>query len=92
MSGLAVEDVLQSKGRIKILKVLARELEVNISEIVRRVHLNHSSVRYHLHHLVQADLVQEKVFGRIRIYRFRIETIRARALLNLFDVWESNHL
>ena len=89
---LAIEDVFQSKGRIKILKILAKEGELNISEIARRAHINHNSTRYHLNFLVKANVIQEKKCGRIRIYRFRIENIRVRAIKNLFEIWENSKL
>jgi predicted transcriptional regulator len=89
---LALEDVFQSKGRIKILKILAIEGELNISEIARRAHINHNSTRYHLNFLVKSNVLQEKIFGRIRIYRFKIEDMRVRAIKNLFDIWENSYL
>ncbi|MHA1650971.1 MAG: ArsR/SmtB family transcription factor [Candidatus Helarchaeota archaeon] len=82
-----LEDIFQSKGRIKILKILAIEGELNISEIARRANLNHNSTRHHLNFLVKANIVQEKKFGRIRIYRFRVEDIKVRAIKSLFDIW-----
>lgn len=89
---LALEDVFQSKGRIKILKILAIEGELNISEIARRAHINHNSTRYHLNFLVKSNILQEKIFGRIRIYRFKIEDMRVHAIKNLFDIWENSYL
>ncbi|MHA1321915.1 MAG: ArsR/SmtB family transcription factor [Candidatus Helarchaeota archaeon] len=89
---LAIEDVFQSKGRIKILKILAKEGELNISEIARRAHINHNSTRYHLNFLVKVNILQEKRFGRIRIYRFRMENIRVRAIKNLFEIWDDSNL
>jgi predicted transcriptional regulator len=89
---LAIEDVFQSKGRIKILKILAKEGELNISEIARRAHINHNSTRYHLNFLVKINILQEKTFGRIRIYRFRIENIKVQAIKKLFDIWEKSNL
>ncbi len=88
----AIEEVFKSKGRIKILKILAEEGELNISEIARRAHINHNSTRYHLNFLVKANILQEKKFGRIRIYRFRIENIQVRAIKNLFEIWENSKL
>ncbi len=89
---LALEDIFQSKGRIKILKILAIEGELNISEIARRAHINHNSTRYHLNFLVKSNILQEKIFGRIRIYRFKIEDMRVRAIKTLFDIWENSGL
>ena len=64
-------DILISKGRILIPEVLTQH-ELNITEIARRVGLNHASVTYHLKALTTADVVEEKVFGRrVKIYRLR---------------------
>lgn len=84
-----IENVLLSKGRVKILKILADKGELNISEIARRTQLNYSSTRNHLNYLAKTNIVQEKKFGRIRIYRFRIEHLKVRALKTLFDLWEN---
>lgn len=84
-----IEDILSSRGRIKILKELADSTELNISELCRRVGLNHSSTKLHLEVLMNSGLVEEKAFGRIKIYRYRIEDLRARALKNLLELWQT---
>lgn len=84
-----IEDVFSSRGRIKILKELAISNELNISELCRRVDLNHSSTKAHLTVLLKTGLIEEKKFGRIKIYRYRIEDLRARSLRSLFNLWES---
>ncbi|NVM04239.1 MAG: winged helix-turn-helix transcriptional regulator [Candidatus Helarchaeota archaeon] len=85
-----IEDIFSSRGRIKVLMILAKEGELNISEIAKRANLNHGSCSNHLKFLANENILQEKVFGRIRIYRFRIENVKIRALKNLFDLWESS--
>ncbi|MFW9886723.1 MAG: winged helix-turn-helix domain-containing protein [Candidatus Thorarchaeota archaeon] len=84
-----IEELFSSRGRIKIIKELATSSELNISELCRRVSLNHSSTKSHLEVLIKSGLVEEKMFGRIKIYRYRIEDHRARALRNLFELWQS---
>lgn len=88
-SKIAIEDLLSSRGRIKILKELAKSTELNISELCRRVDLNHSSTKSHLEVLLASGLIEEKKFGRIKIYRYRIEDLRARSLRSFLDLWES---
>ncbi|MFW9973654.1 MAG: ArsR/SmtB family transcription factor [Candidatus Thorarchaeota archaeon] len=88
-SQVAIEDIFSSRGRIKILKELAASNELNISELCRRVDLNHSSTKSHLEVLLNSGLIEEKKFGRIKIYRYRIEDLRARSLRSLFNLWES---
>lgn len=84
-----IEDLFSSRGRIKILKELAASNELNISELCRRVNLNHSSTKSHLEVLLKSGLIEEKIFGRIKIYRYRVEDLRARSLRSLFDIWDS---
>lgn len=84
-----IEDIFSSRGRIKILKELAASNELNISELCRRVDLNHSSTKSHLEVLLSSGLIEEKKFGRIKIYRYKIEDLRARSLRSLFNLWES---
>ena len=86
---VAIEDLFSSRGRIKVLKELALSTELNISELCRRIGLNHTTTKSHLIVLIESGLVEEKTFGRIKIYRFCAEDLRARALKNLIDLWES---
>ncbi|MFW9984983.1 MAG: ArsR/SmtB family transcription factor [Candidatus Odinarchaeota archaeon] len=87
---IPVELLFSSRGRIKIIRLLAECGELNISEIARRTQLNHSTTRRHLRFLEQAKLVQEKKFGRIRIYRYKIENLRALALRRFIELWEKS--
>jgi len=84
-----IEDVFASKGRVKIIKILVKEEELNISEIVERCKLNHKSTLKHLQFLVEAGILQEKIYGRIRIYRIRIEDYRVKAIKKMIEVWEN---
>ncbi|MBD3192063.1 MAG: ArsR family transcriptional regulator [Candidatus Heimdallarchaeota archaeon] len=86
--GFTIEEVLSSKGRVVILKTLAKREELNISAIARIAHLNHTTTTQHLEFLTKAGLVQKKKFGRIKIFRFREENLRARSLKRLFEIWE----
>jgi predicted transcriptional regulator len=70
------------------LKILAKNEELSISQIIRGTKLNHSSVKYHLACLKSYNLVQEKVFGRIKIYRYKFENIRAKSLSKFIEIWE----
>ncbi|HEY0087395.1 MAG TPA: winged helix-turn-helix domain-containing protein [Candidatus Lokiarchaeia archaeon] len=83
-----VEDILGSKARIKILKILAKNKELNISLIISKTHLNHANVIKHLNFLKSCNLIQEKIFGRIKIYRYKIENIKARSLKKFIEIWE----
>ncbi len=86
---LNLEQVFSSKGRAKILDIFVFENELNISEIIKRTSLNHSCVLQHLEFFKSIDFIQEKKFGRIRIFRFKNENINGRALRKLVQLWKN---
>jgi len=84
------EDVFSSKGRVRILRILAEIGELNISEIARRAGLNYTTTNQHLQALEDAGLVKHKKFGRIRIFRFNEENPQARITKRLIEFWDAN--
>jgi len=85
-----IENLLGSRARIKILKVLALNQELSISQIIKITKLNHASVKSHLSCLKSYNLIQEKIFGRIKIYRYKFENIRAKSLKTFIQIWEGD--
>lgn len=85
---MPIEDLLGSRARIKILKSLAINGELSITSIIRMTHLNHKNVLKHLRILKAFNIIQEKRFGRIRIYRYKIENIKAKSFKNFLEIWE----
>ena len=88
MISLSIEDVFSSRGRVKILRILAEIGELNISEIARRVGLNYATTNQHLQVLENNKLVRHKTFGRIRIFRYNDENPRAILIRQLMEFWE----
>lgn len=84
------EDLLGSRARAKILKVLAQNEELTISLLINKTMLNYSNVMKHLSYLKDLDLIQEKKFGRIRIYRYKIENEKAKSLKELIEILEED--
>ncbi len=87
-SNFKIEVVLGSRAKVKILKELAKAEELTISLLIKKTKLNHSVVSKHLRQLTSLNLVQEKKFGRIRIFRYKIEEPKARSFRTLIDIWE----
>jgi DNA-binding transcriptional ArsR family regulator len=85
---VAIEEVFSSKGRVRILKILAEIGELNISEIARRAGLNYTTTNQHLQVLENHKLVRHKTFGRIRIFRFDQQNPRARMIKEFMEFWE----
>ncbi|WXG45763.1 MAG: winged helix-turn-helix domain-containing protein [Candidatus Atabeyarchaeum deiterrae] len=84
---IPVEEILSSRGRIRIIKMLLKNDELCISEIVRLTRLNHNSVVQHLDLLKHAGFVYEKKFGRIRIYSIRNESLIVKAMKSFISLW-----
>ena len=83
-----VEDVLGSRARVKIIKALAFDEELTITLLIRKTRLNYVIAMKHLKRLESLNLISEKRFGRIRIYRYNIENLKARSLKKLMEIWE----
>ncbi|MFX1389628.1 MAG: winged helix-turn-helix domain-containing protein [Promethearchaeota archaeon] len=85
-----IENVLGSRARVKILKILAKYEELTISLIIKKARLNYTCVLRHLNFLKKINLIQEKNFGRIKIFRFKSENIKARSLKKFIEIWEGD--
>jgi DNA-binding transcriptional ArsR family regulator len=86
---ISLEDVFSSRGRVRVLYVLSKAGELNISEIVRRTSLNHVIAERHLSFLRDVGLLVEKRYGRIRIFKINDKDDRLRAIVELFQNWEN---
>jgi len=62
--------------------------ELNVSEIARRMGVNYSMTDRHLKVLEEEGILQHRVFGRIRLYRFNQYSSKAKAVQNLIEAWE----
>jgi DNA-binding transcriptional ArsR family regulator len=85
---MQIEEVFSSKPRMKILKFIARLGALNVSDIARRINLNYTTTNQHLKLLEDEGILQQKVYGRIRMYRFNESSPKAKAVQNLIETWE----
>jgi len=85
---MQIEDLLGNKLRFKILKTLNRMGELNVSEIARRIGANYKTTMKHLKILEDEGILHHKRFGRIHLYRFDINSAKARAIQSLIENWE----
>ena len=85
---MEIEQVFSSKPRMKILKLVAQLGELNVSDIARRIGVNFTTTSRHLRVLEEEGVLQQRVYGRIRMYRFNQASPKAKAVQNLIDAWE----
>lgn len=87
---MEIEEVFSSKPRMKILKLLARLGALNVSDIARRINMNYSTTNEHLRVLEAEGVLQQRVYGRIRMFKFNEGSAKARAVQNLIEAWEQD--
>jgi DNA-binding transcriptional ArsR family regulator len=87
---MEIEEVFSSKPRMKILRLVARLGALNVSDIARRINLNYSTTNQHLKLLEAEGILQQRVYGRIRMYKFNDGSTKARAVQNLIETWEQD--
>jgi len=84
------EDVFSSKPRMKILKLLSRLGTLNVSDIARRIKLNYATTNQHLKVLENENILQQRIYGSIRMYRFQENSAKAIAIQNLIEIWNQD--
>ena len=85
---MEIEEVFSSRPRMKILKLLARLGALNVSDIAKRIGLNYSATNKHLQLLKAEGILVERVYGRIRMYRYNDASAKAKAVQGLIETWE----
>ncbi len=84
-SRVKIEEVLASKGRIKVLKAIINSGEINLTQILHVTGLNYKTAVRHIDFLIKAGLIEELRIGRARIYRPRWIDPRIRLLEELLS-------
>ena len=85
---MELEEVFSSKPRMKILKLVARLGELNVSDIARRIGINFTTTSRHLRTLEEEGILTQRTYGRIRMYRFNQASAKAKVIQELIEVWE----
>ncbi len=87
MSNIAIEDVLGTKNKIKILKLLVKHKVISFSELKKRIKLNHTTLKKYLKELEKAGIIREHEINHFRIYSISRKNPRARLIEQLFKYW-----
>lgn len=78
-------EVLSSRLRLRILYILARVGEVNVTALTRMLKTNHRVVEQQLKILAELGLIEDRRFGKIRLIRLRRDSELVQALVEFFD-------
>jgi len=82
--------VLSSTGRIKILTVLSHVGELHLTEIAKQTDQSYSSTERHLEDLSDATIVEEHDYGRVRMFKLKLDNPRAKILKQLILEWDNS--
>jgi DNA-binding transcriptional ArsR family regulator len=83
----SMEDVLCSRARLRILKLLVKTELLTVSNIAAKIGVSYVSAKMHLEALEYEDILSCVMFGkRIRYYKFK-ESGRAKAVKELIQAW-----
>jgi DNA-binding transcriptional ArsR family regulator len=73
---------------MKILKLIYQLGQLNVSDVARRLKLNFTSTSEHLKVLESEGILQERTYGRVRMYRLNEGSAKAKAVVALIEAWE----
>ena len=85
---MELEEVFSSKTRMKILKLIYTLGSLNVSDVARRIKMNYTATAKHLKLLEAEGILQERVYGRVHMYRFNEGSAKAKAVADLIEAWE----
>ncbi len=74
---------------MRILRYILREGQANITRLARDLGVHHRVIRKHMERLVEKGIVEERVYGRMRLYLANLKDPKVAALkLALEDLEE----
>jgi DNA-binding transcriptional ArsR family regulator len=88
--GPPLERILSSSGRIRILTLLSEVEQIHLTEIAKRTEQSYSAAERHLDDLSKAGIVEERDYGRVRVFKLNLTNNRAKLLQELILRWNHN--
>ena len=79
--------IIGNESRLRILLALAKHVSDSLSvyKIAKFSGLERKVIRPHLRKLVEAELVQAKMYGPVFVYRLNKESTPVQCLMDLFN-------
>jgi DNA-binding transcriptional ArsR family regulator len=85
-----LDRILSSSGRIRILTLLSEAEQLHLTEIAKRTDQSYSAAERHLGDLLRAGIVEERDYGRVRVFKLNLTNDRAKLLQELILRWNQN--
>lgn len=85
MIPMGIENVLSSKGRIRVIKILLKYGATNINTLIRESGLTHKLVTKYISELKEENLVVERRYGRLRVVEINYQNPKVSMLKMLLE-------
>jgi DNA-binding transcriptional ArsR family regulator len=85
-----LDKILSSSGRIRILALLSEVEQLHLTEIAKRTVQSYSATERHLDDLRLAGIVEERDYGRVRVFKLNPSNDHAKLLQELILKWNHN--
>lgn len=83
------EQVFSSRGKTRLIQVLFKLGEANISKLSRLTRLHHKLVEKYLKQLQELQIVEEHRYGRLRVFKINYSNPKIYILRELLELIES---
>ena len=84
-----IEDVLNSRGKMRILKYLSKNENVSVKHISKQIGLNYGTTLSHINLLEQEQILSKKLIGKKRLILYG-DSNKARTIKALLHAWEDS--
>ncbi len=85
---ISLEEVFSTKARVRIIKLLISEGEMNITQLTRKTCLNHKIVSSNIKVLSEKGIISTEKIGRIRTCKINKSNPRAKLLAKFISEWQ----
>ncbi|MEB3756611.1 MAG: ArsR family transcriptional regulator [Desulfurococcales archaeon] len=82
---MGIENVLSSKGRIRVIKILLKYGATNINTLIRESGLTHKLVTKYISELKEENLIVERRYGRLRVVEINYQNPKVSMLKMLLE-------
>jgi len=87
-----LSSLIGNRGKYKVLKTIYDYGEVNISRIARETGLNYEYVKRYLSELKSMGIINERTFGRAKLYSINYTSSKALLIRDLLRELEKMEL
>ncbi|MCY3411386.1 MAG: helix-turn-helix transcriptional regulator [Candidatus Heimdallarchaeota archaeon] len=84
---IPIYKIINSVGKLKIIDILVKYNELNVTRISKLAGLNHSNTNKLLYELREDGIIMEKRYGRIRIFKINTLNPYGKKLSDLIKSW-----